>query len=191
MNLIAYLLKSRGLVNSMQRLPTIATRFGFSTAKMDRALNGYVDIANAFGTVPTLAVTANLIERHPRVFERLSDQVCERLDDRVGRHASRKRPLRSGRLESDGGPDYDGQAGEREHCTPRCFWGEPGGCERGPQKRRILPQGPARGEWSRAPRPVKEAIDAYSGLAGMMSPHGQGRLSPPETSFEGTRINRR
>ena len=74
MNLIAYLLKSRGLVNSMQRLPTIATRFGVSTAKMDRALHGYVDIANAYGTVPTLAVTANLIERHPRVFERLSER---------------------------------------------------------------------------------------------------------------------
>ena len=77
MNLIAYLLKSRGLVNSMQRLPTIATRFGVSTAKMDRALNRYVDIANAYGTVPTLAVTANLIERHPRVFERLSERGAE------------------------------------------------------------------------------------------------------------------
>ena len=77
MNLIAYLLKSRGLVNSMQRLPTIVTRFGVSTAKMDRALNGYVDIANAYGTVPTLAVTANLIERHPRVFERQSQRGAE------------------------------------------------------------------------------------------------------------------
>ncbi len=77
MNLIAYLLKSRGLVNSMQRLPTIATRFGVSTAKMDRALNGYVDIANAYGTTPTLAVTANLIERHPSVFERLSQRGAE------------------------------------------------------------------------------------------------------------------
>ncbi len=77
MNLIAYLLKSRGLVNSMQRLPPIATRFGVSTAKMDRALHGYVDIANAYGTVPTLAVTANLIERHPRVFERLSERGAE------------------------------------------------------------------------------------------------------------------
>ena len=44
---------------------------------MDRALNGYVDIANAYGTVPTLAVTANLIERHPRVFERLSQRGAE------------------------------------------------------------------------------------------------------------------
>lgn len=77
MNLIAYLLKSRGLVNSMQRLPTIVTRFGVSTAKMERALNGYVDIANSYGTVPTLAVTANLIERHPRVFERLSERGAE------------------------------------------------------------------------------------------------------------------
>lgn len=77
MNLLAYLLESRGVVNSMQRLPTIATRFGISAAKMERALNRYVDLAQRYGTVPTLAVTANLIGRHPRVFTRLAERGAD------------------------------------------------------------------------------------------------------------------
>jgi hypothetical protein len=77
MNLIAYLADSRGVVNSMQRIPTIAQRFGWSTNKMDKALNTYADIAEAHKTVPTLAVTANLLERYPRVFRGLADRGVE------------------------------------------------------------------------------------------------------------------
>ena len=77
MNLITYLLKSRGLVNSMQRLPTIATRFGLSTAKMDRALNGYVGGEKEEGKGKKREGKEKRRERHPRVFERLSQRGAE------------------------------------------------------------------------------------------------------------------
>ena len=77
MNLVTYLLKSRGPVNAARRLPTIASRFGISCDKMDRALNGYVDLAETVGTAPSLAVTGNLVERYPHVFQRLAERGAE------------------------------------------------------------------------------------------------------------------
>lgn len=77
MNLLTYLMESRGVVNSVQRIPTIATRFGLSAGKMEQALKRYVEIADRFGTVPTLAVTANLVERYPRVFATLAERGVE------------------------------------------------------------------------------------------------------------------
>lgn len=77
MNLVTYLLKSRGPVNAAQRLPTIASRFGITCDKMDRALNGYVDLAETVGSAPSLAVTGNLVERYPAVFTRLAERGAE------------------------------------------------------------------------------------------------------------------
>lgn len=77
MNLIAYLMESRGVVNSAQRLPTIAMRFGLSARRMERALNAYCDTAARYGGAPTLAVTANLLERYPRVFTGLARRGAE------------------------------------------------------------------------------------------------------------------
>ena len=77
MNLITYLADSRGIVNSMQRLPTIASRFGISSRKMERALSRYVELAAEYGTSPTFAVTANLVERYPGVFRRLDERGVE------------------------------------------------------------------------------------------------------------------
>lgn len=77
MNLLTYLADSRGVVNSMQRIPTIAARFGISARKMERALAQYVDLAEQFGTIPTFAVTANLVDRYPGVFRRLDERGVE------------------------------------------------------------------------------------------------------------------
>lgn len=77
MNLVTYLMKSRGPVNAARRLPTIASRFGISCDKMDRALNGYVDLAETVGSAPSLAVTGNLVERYPAVFKRLAERGAE------------------------------------------------------------------------------------------------------------------
>ena len=70
MNLVTYLMKSRGPVNTMRRLPKIVGRFGVSSSRMERALNDYVEITLKYDCTPTLAVTSVLLERHPEIFRR-------------------------------------------------------------------------------------------------------------------------
>ncbi len=75
MNLLRYLMESRGPLNALRRLPTIGRRFGLSPARMDRALQDLSGITQAYGCAPTLAVTAVLLERYPSVFRRLAERT--------------------------------------------------------------------------------------------------------------------
>jgi len=75
MNLLSYLMKSRGPVNAARRLSVIGRRFGLSSARMDRALQDFSKIGQQYGCTPTLAVTAVLLERYPKVFQRLQETV--------------------------------------------------------------------------------------------------------------------
>ncbi len=75
MNVLTYLMESRGIGNAARRLPTIAWRFGVSTSKMEKALQTYIQIAQAHNCRPTLAVTSVLLERYPKVFQWLNEQV--------------------------------------------------------------------------------------------------------------------
>ena len=77
MNIVSYLMESRGIMNAAQRLPTIAARFGVSAGKMERALLSYTSIAQAFGATPTLFVTGNLLERYPEAFRKISRAGAE------------------------------------------------------------------------------------------------------------------
>jgi len=77
MNLVKYLMESRGPVNAMKRLPKLAARFGMTTGPMERALKSYVDITERYDTRPTLAVTAVLLERYPSVFKELAERGVE------------------------------------------------------------------------------------------------------------------
>lgn len=77
MNIITYLMESRGLVNAAQRLPTIAARFGVSAGRMQRALLDYARLAESFSAAPTLFVTGNLVERYPGVFKGLARRKVE------------------------------------------------------------------------------------------------------------------
>lgn len=77
MNLVAYLMESRGVVNAAQRLPKIALRFGVTAARMERALLDYTDIAREYSATPTLFVTGNLLERYPQTFRRVADSGAE------------------------------------------------------------------------------------------------------------------
>jgi peptidoglycan/xylan/chitin deacetylase (PgdA/CDA1 family) len=77
MKLTSFLLQSRGPVNLAKRLPTIVTRFGLTERKIDQCLNGFVDIAQEFDVRPTLAVTANLLDRYPLLFTRLKSRGVE------------------------------------------------------------------------------------------------------------------
>lgn len=71
MNLIKYLIESRGPLNAARRLPKIATRFGVTPARMEHALKDYMMTTAHYGCTPTLAVTAVLVERYPEIFRRL------------------------------------------------------------------------------------------------------------------------
>jgi len=75
MNLLRYLMESRGPVNAARRLSVIGRRFGLSSARMDRALQDFSKIGQQYGCTPTLAVTAVLLERYPKVFQRLQETV--------------------------------------------------------------------------------------------------------------------
>jgi len=71
-NILSYLMESRGIMNAAQRLPVIAVRFGVSAGKMERALLDYASTAMEFGATPTLFVTGNLLERYPDAFRTVS-----------------------------------------------------------------------------------------------------------------------
>jgi hypothetical protein len=73
MNLASYLMESRGLVNTAQRLPTIAMRFGMTASRMEKALLSYTRLAQRYSATPTLFVTGNLLTRYPRTFQRVAD----------------------------------------------------------------------------------------------------------------------
>ena len=75
MNLLSYLMKSRGPVNAARRLTVIGRRFGLSPARMQRALQDFSAIGQQYGCTPTLAVTAVLLERYPRVFQPLQETI--------------------------------------------------------------------------------------------------------------------
>ena len=77
MNLARYLMQSRGPVNAARRLGVIAQRFGISQDKMGAALDAYLDVTDRFGCTPTLAITANLLDRYPRPFIKLAERGAE------------------------------------------------------------------------------------------------------------------
>jgi len=77
MNLVQYLSESRGVGNSARRLRKIGQRFGVSSYRMQGALLRLVDICAKHGAKPTLAVTANLIDRYPEFFLRLRETGAE------------------------------------------------------------------------------------------------------------------
>jgi len=75
MNLVRYLMESRGPVNAARRLTVIGRRFGLSPARMQRALQDFSAIGQQYGCTPTLAVTAVLLERYPQVFQPLQETI--------------------------------------------------------------------------------------------------------------------
>ena len=75
MNILSYLMESRGPINAMHRLPKIAQRFGVSPAKIERALDKFVSISERYGCTPTLTVTAAVLARNARFFNKLQERA--------------------------------------------------------------------------------------------------------------------
>ncbi|MCL5291403.1 MAG: polysaccharide deacetylase family protein [Actinobacteria bacterium] len=77
MNLARFLIESRGPVNLAQRIPTLFARFGLTDEKIKRRLDELVEISQRHGASPTLAVTANILVRHPALIKELQSRGVE------------------------------------------------------------------------------------------------------------------
>ena len=77
MNRIRFVLESRGVWNSVERLRQVASRFGLTASRMERRLLSYQEILAAHGSHPSLPITARVMARNPDVARRLLDKGVE------------------------------------------------------------------------------------------------------------------
>ena len=77
MNRLKFVLESRGIWNSAERLRQVVSRFGPTASRMERRLAAYSDIVAAHGSRPTLPITARVMDRNPAVARRLLDRGAE------------------------------------------------------------------------------------------------------------------
>jgi hypothetical protein len=77
MSTLYFLSKSRGPRNLLSRIRTIINRFGFSSRKFKRLLNRYIATTQNLGCIPTFAITAVILKRHPELIRKLSQQGIE------------------------------------------------------------------------------------------------------------------
>ncbi len=77
MSTLHFLSKSRGTRNLISRIRTILSRFGFSSRKFEQLLNSYITVARNLDCMPTFAITAVILKRHPELIRKLSQQGVE------------------------------------------------------------------------------------------------------------------
>ena len=77
MSPIHLLSKARGPKNLISRIQTIFHRFGISANKFERLLKRYSAVTHDLGCVPTFAITAVTLKRHPNLIRELSQQGAE------------------------------------------------------------------------------------------------------------------
>lgn len=82
MNLVSFSIKTKGMANFGRRLWTVFTRFGFSEARIHRALQAIVDTLRPYGSAPTFYIPAVVLQRHSRLIGRLARAGVE-----IGVHA--------------------------------------------------------------------------------------------------------
>lgn len=73
MNLISFSLRTKGAHNFFRRLHTVFTRFGYSEARIKRALQSIIDSLRSVGSAPTFFIPAVVLKRHPRL---IAEIVC-------------------------------------------------------------------------------------------------------------------
>jgi peptidoglycan/xylan/chitin deacetylase (PgdA/CDA1 family) len=72
-----FLSKSRGLRNLISRIFTVACHFGVSPKRFERRLQKYFEVTRGAGCLPTFAITAVVLKRHPDYIRELSRQGAE------------------------------------------------------------------------------------------------------------------
>ena len=69
--------ESKGARAFGDRVLGLPGRFGLSTARMDQRLRAYLEVCGEFGVVPTLPMTAVVLDRHPEVIHRMLAEHVE------------------------------------------------------------------------------------------------------------------
>src|SRR6185312_9952358 len=64
MNLIFFSIKTKGVHNFARRLRTVFTRFGFTEAQTQRALQAIIDTLRNYNAAPTFFIPAVVLQRH-------------------------------------------------------------------------------------------------------------------------------
>jgi peptidoglycan/xylan/chitin deacetylase (PgdA/CDA1 family) len=82
MNLVSFSIKTKGIYTFGRRLWTVFTRFGFSEARIKRALHTIVDSLQPYNTTPTFYIPAVVLRRHTRLIRNLVNSGVE-----IGIHA--------------------------------------------------------------------------------------------------------
>jgi peptidoglycan/xylan/chitin deacetylase (PgdA/CDA1 family) len=77
MSLTHVMSKSRGPRNLLKRAMAILNRFGISAHRFQRRLLRYSAVMRKHGCVPTFAITAVTLKRHPRLVQQLSREGIE------------------------------------------------------------------------------------------------------------------
>jgi hypothetical protein len=76
-NLIKKRLKSRSFQNAASRIQSIIKRYGFSTQYFKNSLNDFIQLSLNYGIVPSLPLTAKVLDRHASYFKKLQDRGVE------------------------------------------------------------------------------------------------------------------
>ncbi|OGO23737.1 MAG: hypothetical protein A2144_05170 [Chloroflexi bacterium RBG_16_50_9] len=74
---VKFLSKSRGIKNLFLRFLSVPKRFGLTSKKFDKLLNKYSMLADRLGCVPTFAITAVTLKRHPELARELGRRGIE------------------------------------------------------------------------------------------------------------------
>jgi peptidoglycan/xylan/chitin deacetylase (PgdA/CDA1 family) len=74
---LGFLSKSRGFRNVISRVFTVTYRFGLSPKRFENLLKKYYEITNKANCLPTFAITAVVLARHPDYIKELSRKGVE------------------------------------------------------------------------------------------------------------------
>lgn len=77
MNILDFHVKERGVADLARRVGTLVNRFGVSSARMDRALERYLEITDGHSCTPTFPVTTVAMKRNPSTVQKLRDRGAE------------------------------------------------------------------------------------------------------------------
>jgi peptidoglycan/xylan/chitin deacetylase (PgdA/CDA1 family) len=77
MNPTHILSKSRGTRNLLRRIGTVLCRFGVTSNRFENTLTRYYAVTRELDCVPTLPITAKVLERHSKLIKELSSQGIE------------------------------------------------------------------------------------------------------------------
>jgi peptidoglycan/xylan/chitin deacetylase (PgdA/CDA1 family) len=77
LNLFLHAVRSKGRVAFIRRIGSIVSRFGVTTAKTDANFRGYLETLDQFGCSATFPITGVILERHPALIRRMSEDGVE------------------------------------------------------------------------------------------------------------------